>query len=592
MNMQPMTAHQLKGIAVSPGIIIGKARLVDRSRIKIFYKYLLDEKQARHEVQRFNAALQATKEQIRSFKNGMPDQIKQHAFILDAQLMIIDDSMFGEATVNTILQEKINAEWALQKSIQNIHRLFEQVKDEYIHERITDVDYVAERVLRNLTGKEVEDLTEIRERVIIVAHELSPADTTAIDVGKVLGFITDVGGQTSHTSILARSLKIPAVVGLETATQQIQDGILLIVDGNNGEVLIDPDDELIIQYQEKQLQQERYQSRIVKISHLPATTKDGHRIITKANIEFLDEVREAKGHGAEGVGLYRTEYLYMTSKEVPSEEELFEDYRQVAKNMAPAQVTFRTLDIGGEKFMPQLAANKGLNPALGLRAIRFCLMEPKIFKAQLRAILRASIYGKIELMFPMIADLQEVFQAKAILHEVMAELDEKKIKYQRDIKVGVMIEVPSAVAIADILARHVDFFSIGTNDLIQYALAIDRANEHVAYMYQPFHPAILRMIRQVVKAGQKAGIRVAICGEMAADPLCTYILLGMGFKELSLNFGGLPIIKELIRSLSYEEAQADLKRILRLDTAGKVREFVLKRITSIMPDIGKRSYIH
>ncbi|RPI79219.1 MAG: phosphoenolpyruvate--protein phosphotransferase [Desulfobacteraceae bacterium] len=592
MNMEPMTAHQLKGIAVSPGIIIGKARLVDRSRIKIFYKYLLDEKQARQEVQRFDSALQATKEQIRSLKNGMPDQIKQHAFILDAQLMIIDDSMFGEATVNTIVQEKINAEWALQKSIHNIHQLFEQVKDDYIHERITDVDYVAERVLRNLTGKEVEDLTEIRERVIIVAHELSPADTTAIDVGKILGFITDVGGQTSHTSILARSLKIPAVVGLETATQQIQDGILLIVDGNNGEVLIDPDDELIIQYQEKQLQQERYQSRIAKISHLPATTKDSHRIITKANIEFLDEVREAREHGAEGVGLYRTEYLYMTSKEIPSEEELFEDYRQVAKNMAPAQVTFRTLDIGGEKFMPQLAANKGLNPALGLRAIRFCLREPKIFKTQLRAILRASIYGKIELMFPMIADLQEVFQAKAILNEVMAELDDRKIKYQQDIKVGVMIEVPSAVAIADILAKQVDFFSIGTNDLIQYALAIDRANEHVAYMYQPFHPAILRMIRQVVQAGQKAGIRVAICGEMAADPLCTYILLGMGFKELSMNFGGLPIIKELIRSLSYKEAQADLKRILKLDTADKVQEFVLKRISSIMPDIGRRSYIH
>jgi phosphotransferase system enzyme I (PtsI) len=500
--------------------------------------------------------------------------------------------MFSEATVQTILKEKINAEWALQKSIQVIRELFEQVKDAYIHDRITDVDHVAERVLRNLTGKEVEDLTEIKERVIIVAHELSPADTTAINVSKIMGFITDVGGQTSHTSILARSLKIPAVVGLESATQHIQDGVLLIVDGNNGEVAIDPDDELIIQYQEKQLQQERYQTRIFKISHLPAKTKDGYEIVTKANIEFLDEVREAKAHGAEGVGLYRTEYLYMTSKEVPSEEELFADYKQVAQNMAPAQVTFRTLDIGGEKFMPQLAANKGLNPALGLRAIRFCLMEPRIFKSQLRAILRAGVYGKIDLMFPMIADLQEVFQAKAILQEVMTELDEKKIPFQRDIKVGVMIEVPSAVAIADILAKHVDFFSIGTNDLIQYALAIDRANEHVAYMYQPFHPAILRMLLQVVKAGQKAGIRVAICGEMAADPLCTYILLGMGFKELSLNFGGLPIIKELIRSLSYENAKADLKRIMKCDTAGEVREFVLKRITAVMPDIGKKGFIH
>jgi phosphotransferase system enzyme I (PtsI) len=582
---------KLKGIAVSTGIIIGKAHLIDRSRVKILYQYLISDPQVNKEVERFKEALNAAKDQIIHLKNRMPEQIKRHSFILDSHLMIMDDSMFFNATINAILSEKINAEWALKKSVQNIENLFSQIDDPYIKERIVDVEYVAERVLRNLAGKEQESLYEINERVIIVAHELSPADTSSINIGKVMGFITDVGGRTSHAAIIAQSLKIPAVVGLESVTRQVQDGTLLIVDGNTGEVIIDPDDDLIILYQEKQLNQERFESSIIRLSHLPAETKDGHKISVRANIEFLEEVATAKDHGAEGIGLYRTEFHYLRSQGLPSEDELFEDYKEVAEIIAPNPVTIRTLDLGGDRFSSEISWTKETNPALGLRAIRFCLQQPRMFRSQLRAILRASAFGNIQVMFPMISGLQELLDSRKILKEVMGELDQEGAAYDRNIKVGVMIEVPSAVTVADILAKHADFFSIGTNDLIQYALAIDRVNEHVAFMYQPFHPAILRMIVQVIKAARQAGIKVALCGEMAGDPLCTSVLLAMGIDELSINAGGIPMIKKVIRSLSLEQAKTDLRNIMKLDTAAQVREVMVKKMKPLLDELDHKLFM-
>ncbi len=583
--------RKLKGIAVSSGIIIGKAHLIDRSRVKILYQYLISDQQVNKEVERFKDALNAAKDQIIHLKNRMPEQIKRHSFILDSHLMIMDDSMFFNATVNGILSEKINAEWALKKSVQNIESLFSQIDDPYIKERIVDVEYVAERVLRNLAGKEQESLYEINERVIIVAHELSPADTSSINIGKVMGFITDVGGRTSHAAIIAQSLKIPAVVGLESVTRQVQEGTLLIVDGNTGEVIIDPDDDLIIVYQEKQLNQEKFESSIIRLSHLPAETKDGHKISVRANIEFLEEVATAKDHGAEGIGLYRTEFHYLRSQGLPTEDELFEDYKEVAEIIAPNPVTVRTLDLGGDRFSAEISWTKETNPALGLRAIRFCLQQPKMFKSQLRAILRASAFGNIQVMFPMISGLQELLDARKMLKEVMAELDQEGAAYDRNIKVGLMIEVPSAVTVADILAKHADFFSIGTNDLIQYALAIDRVNEHVAFMYQPFHPAILRMILQVIKAAKQAGIKVALCGEMAGDPLCTSVLLAMGIDELSLNAGGIPMIKKMTRSLSLDQAKTDLRKIMKLDTASQVREFIVKKMQPLLDELDHKLFM-
>jgi len=580
----------LQGIAVSPGIIIGKARFVDRSRQKIIYQYLIDEKQVSREVERFKDALETTKEQIISLKSKMNDQVKEHAFILDTHLMIVDDSMVSDSTTSTILEEKINAEWALRKSVQKIRKIFEKIDYEYIRDRINDVENVAERILRNLAGKEQDSLSEINERVIVVAHDLSPADTSELNTSMVMGFITDVGGRTSHTAIMAQALKIPAVVGLESVTHQVEDNFLLIVDGYKGEVIIGPDENTIVAYEEKRSRHEIYKSNILRLSHLPAETVDGHRITIKANIEFSEEVVAAKDHGSEGIGLYRTEFLYLRSKGVPDEEDLFEDYRGVAEESSPDPVTIRTLDLGGDKFSSDMKLTEEMNPALGLRAIRFCLKERDIFKSQLRAILRASKYGQIQMMFPMISGLQELLDAKKILGEVMDDLDRERVEYDRDMKIGIMIEVPSAVVVADILARHVDFFSIGTNDLIQYALAIDRVNEHVAFMYEPYHPAVIRMIQQSVNAARDAGIGVSLCGEMAGDPFCASILLGAGIAELSMNTGGIPIMKEIIRSISMKEAEEDLKKILELTTAKEVRSFIEKKIRSLLPELREKDF--
>lgn len=593
MTDHPVAGQKsLEGIPVSSGIIIGKAHLVDRSRVKILYQYLIDDEQLNREVERFKEALHTEKEKLVILRNQMPKQVKGHAFILDSHLMILKDSMFVDSTIKRILNEKINAEWALKESLEEIREVFEQINDEYIRSRITDVENVTERILRNLSGEAEQGLTEIRERMIIVAHDLSPVDTTELNISKVMGFITDIGGRTSHTGIMAQALEIPAVVGLESVTKLVQEGDLLIVDGNTGEVIINPDDSAIILYQEKQLQREKYKSAIARMSHLPAETLDGHKVAVMANIEFLEEVTAARDYGGEGIGLYRTEFLYLRSKGFPSEEELFEDYREVAEIIGPAPVTIRTLDLGGDRFASGFHITKEINPALGLRAIRFCLKEPEIFKNQLRAILRASAYGNVQLMFPMISGLQEVLDAKEILEQVKDELVRQKVKYDHNIKMGIMIEIPSAVAVADILAHHVDFFSIGTNDLIQYALAIDRINEHVAYMYQPFHPAILKMIQQVVNAGKNAGIPVSLCGEMAGDPLCVSILLGLGIAELSMNPRVIPLIKKLIRSISLKEAHEDFENVTRLSTADEVRERLLDRIQKLLPELDEKGYLN
>ena len=581
----------LRGVAVSPGIVIGKARLVDRSKVKIFYQYLIGDDQLNREIKRFEEAARTTEDQLNAIKNGMPEQLKGHSFILDSHLMILKDSMLHDATIQRISKEKINAEWALKKSLEEIRWAFNQVDDEYISNRVNDVENVVERILRNLSGDEQQSLSHINERVIIVAHELSPGDTSELNPSKVMGFITDVGGRTSHAAIIAQALQIPVVVGLESATKVVREGDLLIVDGNSGEVIINPDDEVIIEYQEKHLRHEKYKSSIARVSHLPAVTLDGHPIVIKANMEFLEEVAAAREHGSEGIGLYRTEFLYLKSKELPSEEELFQDYREVAELIAPEPVTIRTLDLGADKFASGHEIDREANPALGLRAIRFCLKEPEIFKRQLRAILRASFYGRVQLMFPMISGLQELLDAKEILGQVKDDLDRENIEYDRSIKVGIMIEIPAAVTMAEILAQHVDFFSIGTNDLIQYALAIDRVNEQVAYMYQPFHPALIRMIRQVVNAARDAGISVSVCGEMAGDPFCVCILLSLGINELSMNARAIPIIKKIIRTISIEEVRADFKNIMRLSTAKEVQAHVSNRMKSLVPELAEKGYL-
>jgi phosphoenolpyruvate-protein phosphotransferase (PTS system enzyme I) len=581
----------LKGIAVYPGIVIGKAHLVDRSKVKIQYQYLVNTEHLNGEVERFEEALRVVEKEMQSLKNGMAEKVNDLSFILDSHLMILKDSMLRDATIRAILDEKINAEWALKKSLEKIRKVFDQIDDEYISNRISDVENVTERILRTLSGKAQQSLSEIDRRVIIVAHDLSPADTTELNIGKVMGFITDVGGRTSHTAIVAQALEIPAIVGLENATDVVSDGDLLIVDGSTGVVVVNPDDRAIIYYQEKKLQLEDYRSSIARQSHLPAVTPDGHRVAVTANIEFLEEVSAVRNYGGEGIGLYRTEFLYLRSKGFPEEEELFEDYRDVAELMAPEPVNIRTLDIGGDKFVSALEMSKEMNPALGLRAIRFCLKQPKIFKTQLRAILRASVHGRIRLIFPMISGLQELLDAKDILEQVKTDLDRDQIPYDEKMEVGIMVEIPSAVVMAEVLAKHVDFFSIGTNDLIQYSLAIDRVNEHVAHMYQPFDPALIRMIETVVEAARKEGISVTLCGEMAGDPLCVPILLGLGLDALSMNARSIPLIKKIVRAMPMSQARDDLKAIMGLHTAEAVQHYLSERTGGMFPELREKGYL-
>lgn len=581
----------LKGIPASPGIVIGKAHRVDRSRVKIFYQYLVNQSQVEREVERFAEALRAEEAKLLDLKRKLPVQAKEPAFLLDSHLMILKDSMLREATVQKIREEKINAEWALTKTLQEITEIFDQIEDDYISERIRDVEAVTDRILRHLMGMVREEFSVINERVIVVAHDLSPADTTELNMTRVQGFITDVGGRTSHTSIMAQAFQIPAVVGLESVTREVNEGDLLIVDGYAGEVLIHPDDADIVTYQERQLRQEKYKTVIARTTHLPSETLDGARIRILANIELPEEAGGVREWGAEGIGLYRTEFHYLRGGALPGEEELFQNYRDIACLMAPDPVIIRTLDLGGEKL--SLSADHAVetNPALGLRAIRLCLKETKLFRTQLRAILRASVHGRIHLMFPMISGLTELLRAKEILAQVTQELDRDGIHYDHTMPVGIMIEVPSAAAIADILAQHADFFSIGTNDLIQYGLAIDRINEHVAYLYQPFHPAVLRMIRSVVTAGQNAGIEVSVCGEMAGDPLCVPVLVGLGIDVLSMNPRVIPLVKKVIRSLSLDEARRDVDHLMDLETAGEVRAYLLERMKAILPELEDQEYL-
>ncbi len=566
----------LKGIGVSPGIAIGRCYRFDPLDSQISFYKLKDESLVPKEVQRLKKALKDSEEQLLDIqKNLRKAKITEPVYVIDVHILILKDKAFSNRTVKYIRDQGINAEWALRMTLDHYKKIFEGVQDDYISSRVSDVQYVVQRILRNLSGEKHEMVWDVGNNgVIVVSHDISPADTAQMKLDKILGFATDSGGRTSHTAIVARSLELPAVVGLDDITQFVRNDDEVIVDGTAGMVVINPYPDMLKRYEEKKRHHDAANDEYLKFGKLPAVTLDNYQVQIGCNIEFIEEIPSAIMHGAESIGLYRTEFLYIYREDLPTEEDHFNNYRQVVTNQNLSRSTIRTFDLGGDKFANYQKQSKELNPQMGMRAIRFCLKEVDIFKTQLRAIWRASALGKTKILFPMISSVEEIREAKKLLEEARQELIDEGLQIPPKIEIGAMIEVPSAVVIADKLAREVDFFSIGTNDLIQYSLAIDRANERLTYLYEPLHPAVLRLIQSVVDAAHEAKINVAMCGEMAGDPLCILILLGMELDELSMNHLAIPRIKKIIRESTLEESKTVLKKAMSFNTASEVRSYV------------------
>ena len=579
--------RMMKGIGVSGGVGIGQAVVIEHLTTDICPKRVLKPEEIPAEIQRFESAVKGAAEGLKQIKSHIDPNhpLGDHVYILDTHLFLLEDRMFFEGTKKAIATERQNAEWALSEITLKITSAFDTIGDEYLRERARDIHFVGERVLRILMGISSESkIHQLPPNSIIIAHDLSPADTAQIKRECVFGFATDMGGRTSHTAIMARSLKIPTVTGLENVSQQIQTGDTIIIDGSTGVVILNPDPETILRYRQRHEVYRKYHQSLLAFGRLPAVTRDGGTSVRiTANIELVDEVHIAIEHGSEGIGLFRTEYLFLGRKDLPSEEEQFEAYRYVLVNNAPNPVTIRTLDVGGDKIGASFNISPESNPALGLRAIRLCLSRKNLFKTQLRAILRAAVHGNCHLLLPMISCITEIHATKEIIREVKEELAAEGKPYDDGLKLGVLVEVPSAVAIADMLAREVDFFSIGTNDLIQYALAIDRVNEQVNYLYDTLHPAVLRLIRQITNAGQARGIRVAMCGEMAGDPINIPILLGLGIDELSMNALAIPMVKKLIRSISMEECRDLTWQAFEMQEAREIHGFLESWIKERFP---------
>jgi len=577
----------LKGIGVSPGIVIGRAYALDHQDVKETLYKLDDGSFIPREIKRFRKALRNSKKELLEIKKEIGDRKGIGPLLIDVYIMILEDKTLVSNTIKNIEEHRVNAEWALKMTIAGHREVFDAMEDAYLRERIRDLEYVGQRILRNLSGKAHEKISDIEGEVVIVARDLSPADTVQMATRRILGFATDMGGMTSHTAIVAKSLEIPAVVGLERVTSEVSAGDLIIVDGTAGVVIVNPDPEVIKRYEDKKRHYLAMEEDMLKDAHLPAVTVDNHSVGVGANIEFVEEIPSAVFHGANGVGLYRTEFLYINRKELPTEEEHFLNYRQVVEGEGIKWATIRTFDLGGDKFVSDAGLAEEMNPVMGLRAIRFCLQEVELFKVQLRAILRASAYGNTGILLPMISGMQEILDARQIIDEVKEELVSAGVPIDEDIKIGIMIEVPSAVILAERLAEKVDFFSIGTNDLIQYALAIDRVNERVTYLYEPLHPAVLMMLRQVVEAGHRADIKVAMCGEMAGDPLCVPILLGLELDGLSMTPLAIPRVKKIIRNSTVKESAELLEKVMGFSTAREietyVREYMIRRFPECCP---------
>lgn len=577
--------EELKGIPVSPGIAIGRALVLHSDESFNAPARAITEDQISGEIARFEDALTRTRAEVLGIRKKIASQIgRENSDIFNAHLMILEDRTLIEDVIGFIKEDRVNCENAFATVIQRYFKAFAQINDDYLRERISDIRDIGRRLLKNLYG-EHGDSEKFHEQGIVIAHDLSPSDTASLDKEKIMGFVTEIGGPTSHTAILGRSLEIPAVVGMDHVTMKVKHGDRIIVDGTRGLLIVNPEDSTVAEYEQRLEKFSQSVSDLDKIRDLPAETQDGHKVLLSANIEFPEEIPSVLSHGAGGIGLYRTEYLYMSRADLPNEDDQFKAYREVAEKMGEHPVIIRTLDLGGDKFVSSLDVPHEMNPFLGWRAIRFCLTRVDIFKSQLRAILRASAFGNLKIMYPMITNFQELKKANEILEECREDLRKENIAFDEKMEVGAMIEIPSAALISSALAEEVDFFSIGTNDLIQYALAVDRVNEKIAYLYEPTHPAILKLIRQVVESGHGRQRVVGTCGEMSGDPAIAILLVGLEIDEISTSPSVLPKVKKAIRSIKFEDAKRMAKKALEFQTGEEVKEFMHEELRNMCGEI-------
>lgn len=576
----------VNGISASPGIVIGTAFLRSAERLVVPSKTIAAD-MVDGEIEKFKQALKETKQEILSLQSGLERRLgEEHAKIFGAHLLILEDTMAIDDTITLIRTEKKNAAAAFQKVIAAVLRSFRNIEDEYLKDRYSDIMDVKKRVLRHLLGRDTDGgMVKPSTPSIIIAHDLSPSDTAQFDRGLTLGYATDLGGRTSHTAILARSQGVPAVVGLENFSSRIENGDQVIVDGNCGMVIVNPSKETLELYEKEIARFGKLEKQLLKLTGYPAETLDGRKIELNANIDMPQEIDSVRAYGAAGIGLFRTEYFFIAQEDLPTEEEQFRVYKKVLQKMEGKPVVIRTLDIGGDKIVRYLHSSAELNPFMGWRGIRFCLTRTDIFKTQLRAIYRASVYGTVKIMFPMICQLEEVLRAKEICQQVQDDLRRSKFPFDENVEIGIMIETPSAVATAEALSKEVAFFSVGTNDLIQYTLAVDRGNSKISHLYQNLHPSIIKFLKITSDAAHKRDIPVGICGEMCSDPLSIVVLIGLQFDEFSCGPYAIPETKKLIRSVTYDECRSLVKRLLRKATVAEIEESVTSFLRDRCPDL-------
>ena len=564
----------ITGIPASPGIVFGKALVLKEEKIVLDFQKI-SEDQIDAEVARFYAGREAAVEQLNSIhQRALKSLGEEKAAIFEGHLMILEDEELEEEILDYLRSQKVNASVAASKIIDQQVEMLSEIDDEYLKERAGDIRDIGNRLIKNILGMHIVDLGDITEESILVAYDLTPSETAQLNLEKVLGFITDIGGRTSHTSIMARSLELPAIVGTNNVTARVNTGDYLILDAVNNRVYVNPTQAEIDELKTLEAKLAEEKAELAKLKDLPAVTLDGHKVEVVANIGTIRDCEGAHRNGAEGVGLYRTEFLFMDRDQLPSEEEQFIAYKEVVEAMEGRLVVLRTMDIGGDKELPYLNLPKEMNPFLGWRAIRIALDRREILRAQLRAVLRASAFGKLAVMFPMIISVEEIRELKSVLETLKAELRAEGKAFDENIQVGVMVETPSAAVNAKFLAKEVDFFSIGTNDLTQYTLAVDRGNELISHLYNPMSPSVLGLIKQVIDASHAEGKWTGMCGELAGDERATLLLLGMGLDEFSMSAISVPHIKKLVRSVSYQEAKALADEALQKPTTAEIEQLI------------------